>query len=106
MRKKDDVKSKLRYFRAGDRIFKQNEAWYFAAREGDQGPYSSRGQAELEARRFVIGESDGDLEHFQKTRTSTITEDDKCEVDDQEEAAATVKFDGNLALIPMEESKD
>ncbi len=54
------------YFRSPDRVFKINGAWYFATREGDQGPFASEAQVQAEVQRFVTEKTE--LAHFQKSR--------------------------------------
>jgi len=43
-----------------------NGAWYFATREGDEGPYRSEDQVRSEIRRFIYEKAE--LAHFQKAR--------------------------------------
>ncbi len=54
------------YFRAPERVFHMNGAWFFAAREGDQGPYPSHREAELEVARFICAKTE--LANFQNQR--------------------------------------
>jgi hypothetical protein len=56
MRRDDPPGSSKRYYRSDDRLFTLNGQWYFAAREGDIGPFRSRQQAASEAARFVRGQ--------------------------------------------------
>lgn len=51
MRRRTDQKDKT-YFRS-ERLFCMNGQWYFCAREGDHGPYTSREKAERALKRFV-----------------------------------------------------
>jgi|GEM_PF-1556174 len=55
-----------RYFRASERVFRMNEAWFFAAREGDQGPYPSEDEALMEMKRYI--ETQTQLRGFQNER--------------------------------------
>ena len=41
------------YFRSEARIFHQNGVWYFATREGDQGPFAREDVARREAARYT-----------------------------------------------------
>jgi len=41
------------YFRSETRLFNLNGSWYFATREGDQGPFASRDRAQAEAQRYA-----------------------------------------------------
>ena len=41
------------YFRSEARVFSQNGAWYFATREGDQGPFVRQDIARQEAGRYT-----------------------------------------------------
>ena len=43
-----------------------NGAWFFTAREGDQGPYLSQNEADREVSRFVLEKTE--LENFQRQR--------------------------------------
>ena len=43
-----------------------NGCWYFATREGDQGPFRSEVSAKAEIKRFIMEKTE--LAHFQKTR--------------------------------------
>lgn len=52
-RKNDPSSAKKRFFRAGDRFFQVNGQWFFAAREGDIGPFRSREQAKREAEAYI-----------------------------------------------------
>lgn len=56
------------YFRSSERIFRMNEHWYFAAREGDQGPYSSEQSARKQAAQFIAERTQ--LAKFQSKRVS------------------------------------
>lgn len=63
--RQDDHEQK-RYFRSSDRVFRQNGAWYFTTREGDEGPYVSEGLAQREVDRFITDMTE--LAAFQATR--------------------------------------
>jgi len=52
MRRTDPAGTR-RYFRTEDRIFLLNGQWFFATREGDVGPFTSRDAAMREATRYV-----------------------------------------------------
>jgi len=52
-RKNDPSSVKKRFFRAGDRFFQVNGQWFFAAREGDIGPFRNREQARREAEAYI-----------------------------------------------------
>jgi hypothetical protein len=41
------------YFRAASRLFTLNNAWYFASREGDQGPFTTPTKAKEELSLFL-----------------------------------------------------
>ena len=41
------------YYRSDSRTFRMNGQWFFASREGDQGPYFSEGEATLELKRHI-----------------------------------------------------
>ena len=64
-KRRDDPADK-RFFRASERVFRMNEAWFFAAREGDQGPYASEGEALMEMQRYI--ETRVQLARFQEER--------------------------------------
>jgi len=52
-RKSDADTAKVAHFRAGSRIFRLNDAWYFSAREGEHGPYVSEKEAAAELNNFL-----------------------------------------------------
>ena len=54
------------YFRSPERVFHMNGSWYFATREGEQGPYPSEQQAHVEILRFISEKTE--LAKFQKER--------------------------------------
>ena len=66
--RKDDAKQKT-YFRTKDRIFQVNGQWWFAAREGDRGPYPSRQAAADELAAYIL-EKRGDIELTDRSRGS------------------------------------
>ncbi len=53
MRKSDPSDLTRSYFRTNDRFFQVNGRWYFAAREGDIGPFRTRDQARREAEAYI-----------------------------------------------------
>jgi len=53
MRRSDPTDAKKRYFRSLDRVLNLNGAWYFAAREGELGPFPTRAAAEREVLKFL-----------------------------------------------------
>ncbi len=53
MRQSDGIDDIRTFFRASERYFQADGMWYFAAREGDQGPYRSRKTAEREVHAFI-----------------------------------------------------
>ncbi len=63
----DDHEKKC-YFRSSGRIFKMNGEWYFAAREGDRGPFLTEAEAQAEVKRFICEQID--LAKFQEARES------------------------------------
>ena len=63
--RQDDHEKKC-HFRSSDRVFHMNGCWYFATREGDQGPFQSEVNAKAEIKRFLTEKTE--LAHFQKTR--------------------------------------
>jgi hypothetical protein len=64
MRRDDTVQRT--YFRS-ERIFSTNGSWYFATREGHQGPFRARPLVEAALRRFLCDRRE--LQEFQKSRT-------------------------------------
>ena len=52
MRDSDD-NEKIRHFRTGNRFYNQNGSWWFSTREGEEGPFRSREQAEAGMARYV-----------------------------------------------------
>ena len=61
----DDHENK-RYYRSSERVFRMNSEWFFAAREGDQGPYPSQNEAEREVERYILEKTE--LSSFQRQR--------------------------------------
>ncbi len=51
--RKDDV-SKKTFFRTEERVFQMNGAWWFAERDGDNGPYRSRAVAQQALSQFIM----------------------------------------------------
>lgn len=51
--RRDDADTTRSYFRSETRLFNLNGSWYFATREGDQGPFASRDLAHAEALRYA-----------------------------------------------------
>ena len=51
--RENDENSKIRHFRTGHRYFCQNGRWWFSTREGEEGPYNSREQAEAALKRYI-----------------------------------------------------
>ena len=50
-------------------MFCMNGSWYFATREGEQGPYPSEQQAQMEIVRFIAEKTE--LAGFQKAREAS-----------------------------------
>ncbi|MDA1074089.1 MAG: DUF6316 family protein [Proteobacteria bacterium] len=48
-----DTGENVVYFRASSRLFTLNSDWYFASREGDQGPFATPVKAEQELSIFL-----------------------------------------------------
>ena len=51
--RRGDTDPKKVFYRSDSRTFRMNGQWFFASREGDQGPYFSEGEAELELKRHI-----------------------------------------------------
>jgi hypothetical protein len=51
--RRGDTDSARRYFRSSTRVFNLNGTWYFATREGDEGPFIHRELADMEAGRYA-----------------------------------------------------
>lgn len=66
MRYTDSIDGSKRFFRSEERLFQVNGKWFFAAREGDMGPFVTRTEAEEELRRYVVQRRE--LDHFQHQR--------------------------------------
>lgn len=58
--RKTDTDKKFR-FRSADRVFQANNNWWFAARQGDQGPFRSRREAQEALTKFIL-DVRGDIE--------------------------------------------
>jgi predicted ATPase len=63
--RRDDAEKK-NYFRSPERVFRMNGAWYFATREGEQGPFASELEALKEIKRFITEKTE--LAQFQRKR--------------------------------------
>ncbi len=85
----DDHNNK-RFFRSPERVFHMNGAWFFAAREGDQGPYPSHNEAEREVARYILEKTE--LDSFQRQR--------------ERAPARPVRVELELELEPMEHPGD
>jgi hypothetical protein len=48
-----DENEKIRHFRMGHRFFNENGSWWYTTREGEEGPFKSREQAEAAMERYV-----------------------------------------------------
>jgi len=74
--RRDDKETKT-YFRS-ERIFCMNGSWYFATREGEQGPFFSRTRAEDALKRFLGDKRE--LAAFQKSRHRNPESEIDCDV--------------------------
>lgn len=68
----DDIDPGKRYFRSSERVCRVNDRWYFASREGDQGPYASESEVELNLQRYV--RAMGDLAQMQARDQNAVIE--------------------------------
>lgn len=66
MRRTDPKDTTRSYFRSTERVLSLNGQWFYATREGETGPFSTRAEAQSEVDRFVRERKD--LEQFQKLR--------------------------------------
>lgn len=64
-RRDDDPGKNIRFFRS-ERLYRINSEWFFAAREGDMGPYTTEGAAERAILQYITEMSE--LAHWQKVR--------------------------------------
>lgn len=70
--RRDDTSNKT-YFRSSERIFRMNELWYFASREGDKGPFLSERKARREVERFVVEQTElADFQHRRENRPAPV----------------------------------
>ena len=101
----DDPKSeKVCYFRSDTRVFMQNGAWFFATREGDQGPFVSRERAFEEMARYVRVQNDHELRHFKHTLAEERAHHDAHSlphVASFEPSVAAVSGEFEFDLVPM-----
>jgi hypothetical protein len=76
-KRKTDGSDNVAHFRAGSRIFRLNDVWYFASREGEQGPFTSEQEAnkELDSYLKLVGGDDGldKIEYEPTTRRADPT---------------------------------
>jgi hypothetical protein len=63
--RQDDQNSKC-YFRSAGRVIHMNGAWYFVTREGEEGPYPSESEAQIEVARYISDQAE--LANFQASR--------------------------------------
>jgi hypothetical protein len=66
--RKTDPESSARPFRAGDRFFRIDGQWYYTLREGDEGPFGSRAEAESHLNTFL------QLQTFKDNRKARVEE--------------------------------
>ncbi len=100
MGRRDDAEEKT-YFRS-NRLFCSNGQWFITTREGAQGPYENRDQAEIALRRF-IGEK-VDLKDFQDSRDAEIIDMEQLtliedSVDEDGESIEVRKFENDADLL-------
>ena len=86
--RRGDTDSARRYFRSVTRVFNLNGTWYFATREGDQGPFIHRELADVEAGRYA--DERLTLCGFQESREA--------------HHMAHGDSSGNLSILPKEET--
>ena len=53
IRKTDTEPDNVAHFRAGSRIFRMNNEWYFSSREGEHGPFQTEQGAVMELETYV-----------------------------------------------------
>lgn len=70
MRKTDKADQQQRFFRSSARTFQMNGSWYFAAREGEMGPFPTQKAAQFEMIRYVADRQA--LESFQRSREQRV----------------------------------
>ena len=51
--RKSDEQEERHYFRMGDRFFRVENQWFYTTREGNEGPFNAREEAEAHLRTFV-----------------------------------------------------
>jgi hypothetical protein len=83
-------------------LFCSNGQWFFTTREGAQGPYGQKEQAEMALRRF-IGEK-VDLKEFQDSRDAEILDMDRLttivnRVDEDGDSVELRKFENDADLL-------
>ena len=76
MRKADDNSTSQR-FRAGTRFFCMNAEWFYTLREGDEGPFDSKEEAERHLDTFLSMQDIKEFQHqkVEKIRPDKITAD-------------------------------
>ena len=74
-----DENSKIRPFRTGHRYFCQDGKWWFSTREGEEGPYNTREQAEAALARYV--EAIKAMRKFQAESAAKYNETPKKKID-------------------------
>ena len=51
--RKSDEQQERHYFRMGDRFFRVDDHWFYTTREGDEGPFRSREEAQTHLSRYL-----------------------------------------------------
>jgi hypothetical protein len=100
MGRRDDAEDKT-YFRS-DRLFCSNGQWFITTREGAQGPYGKRDQAEAALKRFISGKVE--LKQFQDERGTENIDIERLttivnRVDEDDELIEVRKFDSDADLL-------
>ena len=91
-RKEDEPEANVRYFRS-ERLYRINGEWFFAAREGEMGPYPTENAARRAIQQFITEMSE--LAHWQQVREQGC-----------EEVHPTIHTPLELELIPIETKKN
>lgn len=93
MRSTDADDNKRHFFRSQERLFCFNGQWYFATREGDNGPFPTKDIARAEVARYISERAA--LRGFQESRFQESRK--------KEEAKNSGRaVDLGLTLVPMD----
>lgn len=90
-------KEEKAYFRSSERLFRVNSDWYFAAREGDQGPFDTETVAARELARYI--EEQVSLQKFIKSGVKVVVMDEATKTPKREDTTPRTDTFGQLGMV-------